>query len=1235
MDSLVDTMSKRNKSPDSKQCCFCGLSEDNELEFGKIYKHGDIVTHYYCLLLSSNMEQKGTDSEGILGFLAFDIQKELRRGKRLVCTYCKRNGATLGCCNTKCKRIFHYPCGLRAGTLNQFFGEFRSFCKYHRPKQKIDPQVTNELAKTNEVNCYICYDSVNSSDIINTIWAPCCKKNAWFHRKCVQQLAVSAGYFFKCPLCNDKKTFQEAMLEFGIFIPSQDASWELEPNAFHELLHRHDQCDAPICLCPKGRKYTSFNAKWELALCRTCGSQGIHMACGQLKWANPVWDCSECISILSKSTETTNSNTTRSMLQQINTDSEDSDSDISVGKESPPPFISNMSISTSTIHTSTVKQRPGPRTFKIKQQLKAAREMQIMQLSNSCKEGTSIGILDSTHVEESTSTNENAKMKFDVLLEEEITEALSAPSSDNVIMLDSDDDVVEVIDNSSLKNTPVTLNVNETETKNLSQSRNEIPEMNTIRNYNLQTIGKLIHINDTRQSFNNNFLRSNSNVTRSVLSNENSLQNEVISDSLKETIHPNKESEYKCVDIFPDIKITNVISLTPEEFEKVPCTVEEQKENNVECLKSHYSNELLSSTPVFQSLLSPSSCSMSNLKRKFDDTFNSTTTLEDKSKRTRNLNTHELEQQSDSFRSLETANRSITPVNNVSTSTFAKNCVQINNNMYDTSANIPNIKSIDQLHIQVKHTCVTNNHALNKQTSNAECSVVDKCILYDVSDASKYKEEEKNVANEGYTTNCDGDAGTRPAAKSRYQKYANATRIDPTEEFIKLDRILSPSDKSGDSDKWKSQNDTEMATISMHRTPNAMSSNLSHEKRNGKTECNNNRLIPEYIRLRDLKFRVYNPNNLQMTLYDKFSVNINMESATNTKKNMKLDASSRKAVQQKVLKMQSETSSNFRSGNVFHSISSTYNKDKTKYNVFINDQSESFRDDAKENLDPIITIPCKSITDNSVTSTTAVANNLTVSTNSNNHSEDENSTHFVHNTSKIIEEDNWRNRENLVNNINIVNNAENTFDVEERINATPYATVHSNEKHFRNISDMQNIQSLNSDHVTSSIGEKRNVKIGIRNDSFESTKLVHRALYFEDRVNSKTENKTKSMIETCFKISIDLKKIENFIDNNPDLFFIYKKKDDERCFEKLDFLKERTDTTETINISTKHITLPKNKVAELKNQINEDNKKTEDVIGTENLAQEPRYIKNSLRNNQKRDLQRTNNHFEKQCIFNR
>ncbi|XP_011342654.1 dentin sialophosphoprotein isoform X2 [Ooceraea biroi] len=382
-------MSAKKTSSSPKACCFCNLADDNELEYGKIYEHNGIVTHYYCLLLSSNMEQKGQDNEGILGFLTEDIQKELRRGKRLVCTYCRKSGATLGCCNVKCKRIFHFPCGLKAGSLHQFFGEFKSYCINHKPKQNIDQHILKEISSIDNLLCYICYDKVNPSDHVETLWAPCCKKDAWFHRKCVQQLAMSAGYFFKCPLCNNKKEFQKVMQENGIFVPSQDASWELVPNAFEELLYRHDQCDAVLCLCPKGRKYTSSNAKWELVLCRTCGSQGIHMSCGQLKWANPVWDCVECTSILGKAIKdkenVRSSSSNGSSLREFDSDS---DTDISVGTEFPLQYASpNFDLSPSSSSSSlpdimsNIKLRPGPRSFKLQQQIKAQQiSKQIVEL---------------------------------------------------------------------------------------------------------------------------------------------------------------------------------------------------------------------------------------------------------------------------------------------------------------------------------------------------------------------------------------------------------------------------------------------------------------------------------------------------------------------------------------------------------------------------------------------------------------------------------------------------------------------------------------------------------------------------------------------------------------------------------------------------------------------------------------------------------------------------------------
>ncbi|XP_044582242.1 uncharacterized protein LOC123263497 isoform X2 [Cotesia glomerata] len=350
-------------SPETNQqkiCVFCNDPEDNEIKYGKIYQHNGIITHYYCLLLSSNMQQRGGDDDGILGFLPADINRELNRGKRLVCVFCKRKGATLGCVNKKCKRVFHLPCGLKNNTLHQFFDQFKSFCQSHRPKQHIDSTVLKSTPE--RTTCWICFDSASRQDVFKTLWAPCCKKNAWFHRDCVQQLALSAGYFFKCPLCNNKKEFQSAMQECGIFVPSQDASWELVPNAFQELLYRHNRCDAQECLCPQGRDYnSSTNSSWEMVLCRTCGSQGTHVRCTNLRWAKS-WDCNDCVSILSKKFSETNTiiNGTVTHDIDVSIDSDDEDSSSSVTK---------------ALELASINLKPGPRSAKLKQLHQTARQL--------------------------------------------------------------------------------------------------------------------------------------------------------------------------------------------------------------------------------------------------------------------------------------------------------------------------------------------------------------------------------------------------------------------------------------------------------------------------------------------------------------------------------------------------------------------------------------------------------------------------------------------------------------------------------------------------------------------------------------------------------------------------------------------------------------------------------------------------------------------------------------------
>ncbi|XP_076036944.1 uncharacterized protein LOC143022559 [Oratosquilla oratoria] len=274
-------------------CMFCNIGQENEESLGKLYECDDVRTHYYCLLFSSGLEQNGKDEEGILGFLTDDIKKELIRSKKLICNYCTKKGANVGCFSRKCKKSYHFNCGLKHSALFRFHTDFRSYCSKHRHLQN-GPNVGEEM------ECPICFEP-HVIDPRRAVWASCCRPKSWFHRECVQRLALSAGYFFKCPLCNDKDTFVISMQNWGVYVPEQDASWELEPNAFQELHERPVHCDAEKCRCPTGRKTDDCGTRWEVLLCSLCGSTGIHIACGYLAFSCKEWHCHECTAIVTQS----------------------------------------------------------------------------------------------------------------------------------------------------------------------------------------------------------------------------------------------------------------------------------------------------------------------------------------------------------------------------------------------------------------------------------------------------------------------------------------------------------------------------------------------------------------------------------------------------------------------------------------------------------------------------------------------------------------------------------------------------------------------------------------------------------------------------------------------------------------------------------------------------------------------------------------------------------------------
>lgn len=59
-----------------------------------------------------------------------NLKKAIDRGRRTICSLCKKRGATIGCKNEDCKKVYHYPCGLKVN------GKFEENFEFSCPKHK-------------------------------------------------------------------------------------------------------------------------------------------------------------------------------------------------------------------------------------------------------------------------------------------------------------------------------------------------------------------------------------------------------------------------------------------------------------------------------------------------------------------------------------------------------------------------------------------------------------------------------------------------------------------------------------------------------------------------------------------------------------------------------------------------------------------------------------------------------------------------------------------------------------------------------------------------------------------------------------------------------------------------------------------------------------------------------------------------------------------------------------------
>ncbi|KAM9326485.1 PHD finger protein 6 [Gastrophryne carolinensis] len=131
--------STRQKKGSLRQhkCGFCRSNREKECGQLLVSNNQKVAAHHRCLLFSSALISSQSENENLGGFSIDDIQKELRRGKKLMCTSCHCPGATIGCEVKTCRRTYHFHCALQDKAQiqeNPSQGIYRIYCRKHKEK---------------------------------------------------------------------------------------------------------------------------------------------------------------------------------------------------------------------------------------------------------------------------------------------------------------------------------------------------------------------------------------------------------------------------------------------------------------------------------------------------------------------------------------------------------------------------------------------------------------------------------------------------------------------------------------------------------------------------------------------------------------------------------------------------------------------------------------------------------------------------------------------------------------------------------------------------------------------------------------------------------------------------------------------------------------------------------------------------------------------------------------------
>ncbi|KAI3356383.1 hypothetical protein L3Q82_017610, partial [Scortum barcoo] len=132
-------------------CVLCQRSNETVIT-GPLSTKDQVTAHQNCLLFSSGLYCRNSPQfDDLFGFSVEDVMDEVKRGSKLMCSKCKKKGATAGCEVKRCKKSYHYPCAVEDGakTIEDIVKEeYGLYCEKHNGQAQKNSGSVNGQASS-------------------------------------------------------------------------------------------------------------------------------------------------------------------------------------------------------------------------------------------------------------------------------------------------------------------------------------------------------------------------------------------------------------------------------------------------------------------------------------------------------------------------------------------------------------------------------------------------------------------------------------------------------------------------------------------------------------------------------------------------------------------------------------------------------------------------------------------------------------------------------------------------------------------------------------------------------------------------------------------------------------------------------------------------------------------------------------------------------------------------------